>query len=1092
MNTPAGDQRNSFIVERLEVFNWGPFNGLHRIHVDPRGSAIIGQTGSGKTTLVDALMTLIAERPLYNLASTGGHESDRDLISYIRGVSGEGGEGNGNDHVARQGGTVTALGACFGNGEQKVTLGCLLWLDGSSSSMSDLKRLWIFLKDADQGVADWLSLHRDGGARALKQALKEQGSPGHDAKSGYLAQLRRFFEVGRNAFALLNRAAGLKQLNSVDQLFRELVLEDRAAYKRAEDVVAGFDVLTEIHAELETARRQQQSLLPIEAEERKRRKLAAEVERLEALHALMPVWFAEHAHGLWRQRLDDIHRQVEQGAAETENLRRREAILDQEQDRMHRLYIEAGGGSIEQLEQLIDGQQEILANRAATARQYRAVSEIHGLKPADDVESFERNRQRAAELRDELLPRSERKEAERDQAAGEAFNARETCKELEKELADAQAHEHSNLPRAYRDFKQDLAEELGIDPGELAFVAELLEVKAEQQPWRGAIERALGGNRLRLIIPGEYMRPALRWVNQRHNRLHVRLLDAAEFDRPARFFDDGFTRKLTFAQHPLREALKGFLSQHDLHCVADTGSLHKTPHALTREGSQSGKSGRFDKQDQKALHEGWMTGFDNRDRLLQLQRALDQARDTRQAQERVLKKAKQEYELLRQQDVLLQGLLELSFEAVDTASIERQLNTCRGQLEALRNEDSDTHRAKQAWESVKRALQDHRARLTDQEARMKSLETEGLRAEKRLSLALKRRGAGLSEAQRTLGNEYFGALGVDDAENLDGLELDAGKKLGTRLNKIQSDVNGSEKKLINLMGRAKREDTGALAETGEDIQDVPNYLRQLEVLTKEALPEKLNRFLDYLNKSSDEGVTQLLTLIDNEVSVIEERIGDLNNTLVEVDFEAGRYLQLEPRQVVHVAITEVKRAQKNLRSAALKDDQGESHYRALVQLIGLLRDAVERRKTTGSRALLDPRYRLQFVVKIIAREGQKVLQVRTGSQSGSGGEKEILASYILTASLSYALCPIGMVRPLFGTVVLDEAFSKSSQAVAARIIEALRQFGLHPLFITPNKEMRLLRKHTRSAVLVHRKGLRAATTSLSWEELDEQAAKHLP
>jgi len=67
--------------------------------------------------------------------------------------------------------------------------------------------------------------------------------------------------------------------------------------------------------------------------------------------------------------------------------------------------------------------------------------------------------------------------------------------------------------------------------------------------------------------------------------------------------------------------------------------------------------------------------------------------------------------------------------------------------------------------------------------------------------------------------------------------------------------------------------------------------------------------------------------------------------------------------------------------------------------------------------------------------------------------------------LSYALCPDDMGRPLFGTVVLDEeAFSKSSQAVAARIIEAMRQVGLHPLFITPNKEMRLLRMHTRSAV----------------------------
>ena len=67
--------------------------------------------------------------------------------------------------------------------------------------------------------------------------------------------------------------------------------------------------------------------------------------------------------------------------------------------------------------------------------------------------------------------------------------------------------------------------------------------------------------------------------------------------------------------------------------------------------------------------------------------------------------------------------------------------------------------------------------------------------------------------------------------------------------------------------------------------------------------------------------------------------------------------------------------------------------------------------------------------------------------------------------------------------MLDEAFSKSSQAVAARIIEALRQFGLHALFVTPNKEMHLLRQHTRSAVVVHRQGQQARLLNMRWEEL---------
>ena len=267
----------------------------------------------------------------------------------------------------------------------------------------------------------------------------------------------------------------------------------------------------------------------------------------------------------------------------------------------------------------------------------------------------------------------------------------------------------------------------------------------------------------------------------------------------------------------------------------------------------------------------------------------------------------------------------------------------------------------------------------------------------------------------------------------------------------------------------------------------PAYRERLRLLDTEALPEKLSRFLAYLNQSSDQGVTQLLSEIDSEVSVIEERIADLNATLERVDFQPGRYLHLEPQRVEHESLRTLRQARAHLRSAQLKDDLGESHYRALADLVGLLRDAVERRKTLGALALLDPRYRLQFAVLVIERGSGKIIEKRTSSQGGSGGEKEIIASYVLTASLSYALCPQGSQRPLFGTIVLDEAFSKSSQAVAGRIIRALAEFGLHPLFVTPNKELRLLREHTRSAIVIHRKGAQATMTSLSWEALEAHA-----
>ncbi|WP_089728637.1 ATP-binding protein [Candidatus Thiosymbion oneisti] len=1081
----------SYVIEQLEVFNWGPFNGLHRIRIDPQGTAVIGQTGSGKTTLVDALMTLIAERPLYNLASTGGHESDRDLMSYIRGVSGEGNESGDNAHIARQGATVTALSARFGDGRQPVTLGALLWLDGTSSAMHDLRRLWLFSRDGALGVGDWLPVLRAGGARALKQFLRDQGSSPHDTKSAYLAQIQRFFEVGRNAFALLNRAAGLKQLNSVDQLFRELVLEDKSAYKRAEEVVAGFDVLTDIHRELEIARSQQRSLLPIETEERTRRRKVAEVERLSDLQRILPVWFATHACRLWQQRHAAISTEITALQDRTLELEQEEQRLQDQEDDLHRIYIEAGGGNLEQIERLIANQQGIVQLCENTVADYQRLIAGQGLDPELSAGTLHRNQERARRMRAEQGPLLEQLEQHRDEQSGAALNARNAVRTLEQELDQAKEHAHSNLPGNYLGFKRDLAAALGVPVGDLAYVAELVEVKPEEQTWRGAIERALGGQRLRLIVPGERMAAALAWVNQRHNRLHVRLLDAAQHRGPARFFDDGFTHKLNFAGHPLCEALKGFLAEHDLHCVADTDQLQRTAHALTMQGTISGRRGRFDKQDQRALDQGWMTGFDNRDRVRQLAGELEQARDQVRIQAAAFDRAKQEHETLRQQLVLLERLDELDFAAIDIESARAELERLQAQLRALQDPESETFRARQAWEQARQRLQRQRGELRTQRETIGSLKANLARADERLSSARNRRGSGLNDEQTALGDGYLKRPDAEAIERLDDLEREAATRLQREFETAGTGLAGSENKLIRLMNQAQREDTGALAEVGTELRDVPNYLQRLEVLTKEALPEKLDRFLGYLNKSSDEGVTQLLAHIDNEVSIIEERIAGLNETLIQVDFQPGRYLHLEPRKVIHQALTDVYRAQKVLRSAALQDDQGESHYRALVELVRQLRDAVERRKTAGARALLDPRYRLQFFVKIIERDGRHVIETRTGSQGGSGGEKEIIASYILTASLSYALCPDDLGRPLFGTVVLDEAFSKSSQAVAARIIEALRQFGLHPLFITPNKEMRLLRMHTRSAVLVHRRGQQAVTASLSWEELDRQAHQRL-
>jgi energy-coupling factor transporter ATP-binding protein EcfA2 len=140
----------AYVLTHLDLYDWGAFGGRHCAEIDTQGTAIIGPTGSGKTTLVDALMTLLTASPRYNLASSGGHESDRDLVSYIRGVSGAGNNSGNNEHIARSGKTVTGIAARFSNGKEPVTIGAIFWLDGSSSASADLKRLWFFSQEPAQ------------------------------------------------------------------------------------------------------------------------------------------------------------------------------------------------------------------------------------------------------------------------------------------------------------------------------------------------------------------------------------------------------------------------------------------------------------------------------------------------------------------------------------------------------------------------------------------------------------------------------------------------------------------------------------------------------------------------------------------------------------------------------------------------------------------------------------------------------------------------------------------------------------------------------------------------------------------------------
>src|SRR5690606_14236227 len=336
--------------------------------------------------------------------------------------------------------------------------------------------------------------------------------------------------------------------------------------------------------------------------------------------------------------------------------------------------------------------------------------------------------------------------------------------------------------------------------------------------WRGAIERALGGNRLRILVPAGYIEQALRWVNNRNNKLYVRLQDANACVSPRPFFGDSFLRKLNFKAHLLREPLKAFLSELDRHCVDSPEELVQTPHGMTVQGLMSGSSGRYEKQDQKLLDRDWCTGFNNLDQLSSLRCELESIRQALANSTSSWQAHVDELEALRQRASLVGQLTSLEFERIDLPAAEAALDTLQKRLTALIDPSSSVSQAKAAYELLSQQVEAIRRELNVLIGEEGGLEKDLKTAQKCHQELFQRIGEGLKDIELELAKDCLpdpNSIGLDA---LDAREREERSKVEAERDKLFSRFTETGKSLVRAMAQAKAIDTGSLTQFGTEIQ----------------------------------------------------------------------------------------------------------------------------------------------------------------------------------------------------------------------------------------------------------------------------------
>ncbi len=1094
---PTGEQIR---LAELSVFNWGPFNGLHTVCIDPQGTLITGDNGSGKTTLIDGLMALLlpAGKAAFNVAAAQGDRTDRSLLSYMRGSYGSAHDGAGTRTKSkREGAVITGLRALYQKEDgSEITLAALFWTNQTTNSLADVKRIYAVAR-RDMALKEMLDAYGQGGARPLKQWLRseEAATCCDDHFSNYQELYRKLLCMdNKNAPALLSRALGLKKIDDLTKLIRELVLEPSSVRQDARKVVAEFADLVAIHEQLTDARARKQTLERLPHLDETMGKAHGVRAGLEMEKHCLPAYLGGIYSRLWQNHIKGLTRNQDAVLQEIQTAETRKKEADNRVEHCHGEYLQLGGNRIEALKKELNHTGEKRNSAIKTASQYSADAAKLQLPSDIDRDGFQKNQADADAHLVRLKRDNDASMRQFGTVSGKFSHLQENISQLTHEIREMEARPDSNIDVRYQQLRDELTQALDLDKKSCMFLGELLDVKEEEGQWQGAVERALGGLKTTLAVPHTHFSMVTHWLNQRHTGLHVRVQVVPDLGikRPmAQFKPRGFLRKLIWRDHPYRDWLKTHLEKFDLTCVSNTRELDQTPFSMTIQGLVHFNKGRFEKKDQHRIEDRrkWCLGFSNTSRLALLKS--DRAQMTRELAdlEKELTRIREEIDTLSEHKKIWERLKTYTWDSIDVPTLEEKYRRLEQDIQAIARAGGNLEKAKSRWEAAKdeahavnNALRTLDAKLATLKKELKDAQTQHDKAQ--------------ADAQKEIPEptghhleKRLGPVTMEDINQRAALTQDLNEKLEKELNHQNNIITRAEKTVIGIMStfRANEKWKVFTIDWHSDLRSLPDYLDHLSQLEREGLPQLVDTFVERLNKHATQSLAGISAKLEAERDDIVERIDTINRVLKRTEFMPGSFLKLGSTRERYPHVREFEIQLKKTLAQITSTDHG-ARYRQLSKVVEILdkASAPGTAATLESLRLMDPRYQMSFYAEEIDAATQEIRDVLRSSSGKSGGEKESFAGTIVAASLAYVLTPEGVDRPAYCTVFLDEAFSNTAEAVSKRVLRVFRELNVHVNLITPYKNLNLARESARSLIIVEKdtENHDSRFCEVTWEEVD--------
>jgi uncharacterized protein YPO0396 len=224
----ADDRLAGFRLQRLEVYNWGTFDGrVWTLRLDGKNSLLTGDIGSGKSTLVDAVTTLLvpSQRLAYNKAA-GADSRERTLRSYVLGYFKSARQeilGNAKPVALRDFNSYSVvLGVFYNEGYNKtVTLAQVFWMKEANAQPA---RMYVACERDLSIATDFSGFGSE--VVGLRKRLRGAGVDVYDSFPPYGAWFRRRFGIeDEQALDLFHQTVSLKSVGNLTDFVRSHMLE---------------------------------------------------------------------------------------------------------------------------------------------------------------------------------------------------------------------------------------------------------------------------------------------------------------------------------------------------------------------------------------------------------------------------------------------------------------------------------------------------------------------------------------------------------------------------------------------------------------------------------------------------------------------------------------------------------------------------------------------------------------------------------------------------------------------------------------------------------------------------------------------------